>query len=57
VSGAIQFRSCMCASDHIVAVNTDPDAPIFDVAHVAVVGDLYPILRELIAKLKEEGAA
>lgn len=56
VSGAIQFASCMNCSDHIIAINTDAKAPIFDVAHVAIVGDLYPIVRGLIAKLKE-GAA
>ena len=54
VSGAIQFASCMKNSDHIIAVNSDPDAPIFDVAHVAVVGDLYTVLPEMIAKLKGE---
>ena len=51
VSGAIQFASCMCASEHIVAVNTDPDAPIFGVAHVAIVSDLYAVARGLIAGL------
>ena len=57
VSGAIQFASCMSQSEHIVAINTDPDAPIFEVAHVAVVGDLYPVLTQLIAGLKEEAHA
>lgn len=52
VSGAIQFTACMNASDHIVAINTDKEAPIFDVAHVAVVGDLYEIVPTLIEKLK-----
>ncbi|MDD3212243.1 MAG: electron transfer flavoprotein subunit alpha [Eubacteriales bacterium] len=56
VSGAIQFKSCMNCSERIVAINTDAEAPIFDVAHVAIVGDLYPILRGLIAKLKEAAA-
>ena len=55
VSGAIQFAACMNASDHIVAINTDPDAPIFNVAHVAMVGDLYDVLPKLIAQLKEAG--
>ena len=53
VSGAIQFASCMNMSEYIVSVNTDPDAPIFNVAHTAVVGDLYEILPELISTLKE----
>ena len=55
VSGAIQFAACMNASDHIVAINPDPDAPIFNVAHVAMVGDLYDVLPKLIAQLKEAG--
>ncbi|MBQ2976620.1 MAG: FAD-binding protein [Clostridia bacterium] len=54
VSGAIQFTSCMNASDHIVAINTDETAPIFDVAHIAIVGDLYQIIPQLIEKLKED---
>ena len=41
VSGAIQFTACMNASEHIVAINTDRTAPIFETAHVAIVGDLY----------------
>ena len=53
VSGAIQFTSCMNASDHIVSINSDPAAPIFDVAHIAIVDDLYKVVPALIAKLKE----
>ena len=56
VSGAIQFTACMNGSDHIVSINTDKDAPIFAVAHVAIVGDLYEIVPQLIKKL-EEGQA
>ncbi len=53
VSGAIQFTACMNGSDHIIAINTDKNAPIFDVAHIAVVGDLYEIVPALIRQLKE----
>ena len=53
VSGAIQFTACMNASDHIVAINNDAEAPIFEVAHVGIVGDLYQIVPTLSAKLKE----
>lgn len=56
VSGAIQFASCMCASEHIVAVNSDPDAPIFQVAHVGVVGDLYAVAGQLLGRLGRDGA-
>ena len=56
VSGAIQFTSCMNASDHIVAINTDRSAPIFSVAHIAIVDDLYRVVPELIRMLKEEQA-
>ena len=54
VSGAIQFASCMNMSDCIVAINTDPQAPIFNVAHVAIVGDIYEILPQMIRSLKED---
>ncbi|MEA5016798.1 MAG: electron transfer flavoprotein subunit alpha [Candidatus Limiplasma sp.] len=55
VSGAIQFTASMNAAEHIIAINSDPDAPIFQVAHIAIVGDLYQILPELIQELKREG--
>ena len=53
VSGAIQFVACMNASEHIVAINSDAQAPIFEAAHVGIVGDLYQIVPDLIARLKE----
>ena len=53
VSGAIQFTSCMNASEHIIAINSDPAAPIFETAHIAIVDDLYHIVPEMIRQLKE----
>ena len=52
ISGAVQFAAGMKSSDCIVAVNTDPAAPIFDVAHYCVVGDVNEILPKLIERIK-----
>ena len=53
ISGAVQFAAGMKSSDCIVAVNTDKNAPIFDVAHYGIVGDVNEILPKLITKIKE----
>ena len=52
VSGAVQFTACMNAAQTIVAINSDPEAPIFRIANYRIVDDLYQVVPELIARIR-----
>ena len=52
VSGAVHHRGGMQAAGTIVAVNNDPDAPIFEIADLGIVGDLFEVLPQAAAELR-----
>lgn len=53
ISGAVQFAAGMKSSECIIAINSDERAPIFDVAHYGVVGDVNEIVPRIIEKIRE----
>ncbi|MGB6063364.1 MAG: electron transfer flavoprotein subunit alpha [Desulfomonilaceae bacterium] len=55
ISGAVQHKAGMDGSRYVVAINRDPDAPIFEIADFAIVGDLFEVLPALSRAVRERG--
>ena len=53
ISGAVQHRAGMDQSSKIIAINTDPEAPIFQIAHYRVVGDVAEVLPMMIKAVRD----
>ena len=51
ISGAIQHVAGMQSSGLIVAINTNENAPIFDIADIGIVGDLYKVIPAIIEEI------
>jgi len=54
ISGAIQHRAGMQEAKKIIAINTDPDAPIFEIAHYSIVGDAADVIPKFIEAYKSK---
>lgn len=57
ISGAVQHRAGMDQSNKIIAINTDPNAPIFEIADYKIVGDLRTVIPQMIRAYRDKGQA